>query len=129
MTWCCLECRRRRRRMGIERHSPVQITIERHASTLLGSRRSRKNLQDILRHRIYQPCQNQRLQCCSDTTMMSRFAFCVRRESTMNRDITTAQSESDIQLPVSVVPMQQAAKRVILTMGGKGGVGKTSFML
>ena len=47
----------------------------------------------------------------------------------MNRDITTAQSESDIQLPVSVVPMQQAAKRVILTMGGKGGVGKTTFML
>ena len=47
----------------------------------------------------------------------------------MNSGISTEQSESDIQLPVSVVPMQQAAKRVILTMGGKGGVGKTSFML
>ena len=47
----------------------------------------------------------------------------------MNRAITTAQFESDIQSPVSVVPMQQAAKRVILTMGGKGGVGKTTFML
>ena len=47
----------------------------------------------------------------------------------MNSDITTPQSESDIQLPVSVVPMQQTAKRVILTMGGKGGVGKTTFML
>lgn len=61
--------------------------------------------------------------------MMSRFAFCARRESAMNSDITTPQSESDIQLPVSVVPMQQTAKRVILTMGGKGGVGKTTFML
>jgi MinD-like ATPase involved in chromosome partitioning or flagellar assembly len=35
----------------------------------------------------------------------------------------------DTEAPVSVVPMQQITKRVILTMGGKGGVGKTSFML
>jgi len=47
----------------------------------------------------------------------------------MNRDISTPESEADIKPPVSVVPMQHAAKRVILTMGGKGGVGKTSFML
>src|ERR1041385_8170378 len=47
----------------------------------------------------------------------------------MTRDASTQQSESDIQLPLSVVPMQQTAKRVILTMGGKGGVGKTSFVL
>jgi len=47
----------------------------------------------------------------------------------MNSDVSTDQSESDGQVPVSVVPMQQATKRVILTMGGKGGVGKTSFML
>lgn len=39
------------------------------------------------------------------------------------------QLHSDTEAPVSVVPMQQITKRVILTMGGKGGVGKTSFML
>ena len=47
----------------------------------------------------------------------------------MNSDVSTDQAESDSQVPVSVVPMQPATKRVILTMGGKGGVGKTSFML
>ena len=47
----------------------------------------------------------------------------------MDKDISTVQAESEIQVPVSVVPMQPAVKRVILTMGGKGGVGKTSFML
>jgi MinD-like ATPase involved in chromosome partitioning or flagellar assembly len=47
----------------------------------------------------------------------------------MTRNISTEQFHPDTQLPVSVVPMQKAAKRVILTMGGKGGVGKTSFML
>ena len=47
----------------------------------------------------------------------------------MDKDIFTARAESEIQVPVSVVPMQPAVKRVILTMGGKGGVGKTSFML
>lgn len=47
----------------------------------------------------------------------------------MNSDVSTDQAESDSQVPVSVVPTQPATKRVILTMGGKGGVGKTSFML
>jgi len=47
----------------------------------------------------------------------------------MDNDISKGQSEADIQLPVSVVAMQHAAKRVILSMGGKGGVGKTTFML
>jgi CobQ/CobB/MinD/ParA nucleotide binding domain len=47
----------------------------------------------------------------------------------MASDTSTEQLQPDTQLPVSVVPMQQATKRVILTMGGKGGVGKTSFML
>jgi MinD-like ATPase involved in chromosome partitioning or flagellar assembly len=47
----------------------------------------------------------------------------------MTRDASAEQSEPDIQLPVSVVPMHEAAKRVVLTMGGKGGVGKTTFML
>jgi MinD-like ATPase involved in chromosome partitioning or flagellar assembly len=47
----------------------------------------------------------------------------------MNSGPSTDQSESDDQVPVSVVPMRHETKRVILTMGGKGGVGKTSFML
>ncbi len=47
----------------------------------------------------------------------------------MNSDVSTDQSESHGQLPVSVVAMQPTTRRVVLTMGGKGGVGKTSFML
>lgn len=47
----------------------------------------------------------------------------------MSSDASTEQSYPDTEAPVSVVPMQQTTKRAILTMGGKGGVGKTSFML
>lgn len=47
----------------------------------------------------------------------------------MSSDTSTERFQPDIQIPVSVAPMQQTTKRVILTMGGKGGVGKTSFML
>jgi len=80
----CLEWNRKRDRIGTERHAPEQMVIGKHASTLMGSRRSRKNPQDIFRHRVTQPCQNPRRKCCSNTTKMNRFAFCVRRESTMN---------------------------------------------
>lgn len=47
----------------------------------------------------------------------------------MNSDSYTEQLHPDTEPPVSVAPMEQTTKRVILTMGGKGGVGKTSFML
>jgi MinD-like ATPase involved in chromosome partitioning or flagellar assembly len=47
----------------------------------------------------------------------------------MTSDSSTEQLHPDTDAPVSVVPMQQITKRVILTMGGKGGVGKTSFIL
>ena len=47
----------------------------------------------------------------------------------MTSDTSTERVHPGTEAPVSVVPMQQTAKRVILTMGGKGGVGKTSFML
>lgn len=47
----------------------------------------------------------------------------------MTSDSSTEQLHPEAAAPVSVVPMQQTTKRVVLTMGGKGGVGKTSFML
>lgn len=47
----------------------------------------------------------------------------------MTSDSSTEQLHPDSEAPVSVVAMQQTTKRVILTVGGKGGVGKTSFML
>jgi MinD-like ATPase involved in chromosome partitioning or flagellar assembly len=34
-----------------------------------------------------------------------------------------------VSLPVETIPATMPQKRVILTMGGKGGVGKTTFML
>lgn len=47
----------------------------------------------------------------------------------MRSDILTEQPAPNIEPATSLIAAPQQTKRVILTMGGKGGVGKTSFML
>lgn len=47
----------------------------------------------------------------------------------MRSDISSEEATTNIKQSAFSTAAPQPAKRVILTMGGKGGVGKTSFML